>query len=104
MSNRAERRRNAAAGSDTGKLAQIGRIALRVEGENWNAYWALPDTMAGALFLGSIKMAFVATAERKEAFMALMRAGVSDTIESETGERPDWPGAVLAPSHERTQQ
>ena len=41
------------------KISQIGRVAFRVEGENWNAYWALPDTMKGALFIASTKFAIV---------------------------------------------
>ena len=104
MTNRADRRRAAATKPDTGKLAQMGRLAMRHEGENWNGYWAVPDTMSGALFLGSIKMAFVTTPERREAFMSLLRDGVSDLIEEQYGYRPEWPGAVAAPDHERTRQ
>jgi hypothetical protein len=35
-----------------------GRLALRVEGEFWNAYYAMPGTMRDAIFLGSIRMKF----------------------------------------------
>jgi len=86
------------------KVALMGRIALRVEGDNWNAYWALPKTMMGALFLGSIPMAFVQRRDRKEAFMALMRDCIGDLIEEQHGARPEWPGAQPAPEHERTKQ
>jgi hypothetical protein len=82
----------------------IGRLAMRHEGENWNAYYATPDTMEGAVYLGSIAMRFVAGyPQRKAAFMDLMRDGVSDLIEEETGERPIWPnGEQPAPEHERS--
>lgn len=51
---------------------QIGRLALRVEGDNWNAYYAQTGTMDGAIFLGSIRMGLVATnIARKQQFMDL---------------------------------
>jgi hypothetical protein len=80
----------------------MGRLALRVEGYLWVAYYALPDTMEGAIFLGSIRTEFVEDAERKLVFMALMKEAVSDIIEDKTGERPTWPeGEQPAPEHER---
>ncbi len=82
---------------------QIGRLAMRVEGTLWCAYYAMPNTMDGAVFLGSIAMAFVEQPDRKEAFMALMREAVSDLIEERTGTRPTWPrGPEPAPEHERS--
>jgi hypothetical protein len=85
------------------KSVQIGRLAMRDEGSLWVAYYALPDTMDDAIFLGSIAMRFVLhDAERKAAFMAIMRDAVSDIIEDTTGHRPTWPdGAKPAPEHER---
>lgn len=82
---------------------QVGRLALRIEGENWNAYYAMPDTMDGAMQIGSIKMAFVADhPERRRAFMNLMREAVGDLIEKIVGVRPLWPDEpVRAPEHER---
>ena len=83
--------------------AQVGRLSLREEGENWNAYYAQVGTMEGAIFLGSIKMKFVfAHQERKEAFMHLMRDAVGDLIEEATGIRPVWGGPESAPEHERS--
>ena len=35
---------------------QIGRLAMRQEGGNWVAYYALNETMKDAIFLGSIRM------------------------------------------------
>jgi hypothetical protein len=84
------------------ELQKMGRLALRTEGNLWVAYYALLDTMEGALFLGSIRLQFVEDAERKLVFMALMKEAVSDILEENTGERPLWPdGAQLAPEHER---
>jgi hypothetical protein len=82
---------------------KMGRLALRVEGKLWCAYYALPDTMEGALFLGSIRKQFVEDAERKLIFMELMKEAVGDLLEGETGERPTWPeGEQPAPEHERS--
>jgi hypothetical protein len=82
---------------------QIGRLAMRQEGGNWNAYYALPDNMDGAVFLGSIRMtAILNNDERKNAFMDMMRDIVSDIIENETGVRPVWGGPTGAPEHERS--
>lgn len=85
---------------------QIGRLAMRVEGKMWSAYYAQADTMKGAIFLGSIAMRFVSDIERKRAFMALMREAVSDLIEELTGIRPIWPDpdGATAPAHERPGQ
>ena len=82
---------------------KVGRLAMRHEGANWNAYYAMPGTMEGAIPLGSIAMRFVeGKPERKEAFMEMMKEAVSDLIEELTGHRPTWPeGAHAAPEHER---
>lgn len=81
---------------------EIGRLALRREGEMWNAYYALTDTMDGAIPLGGIALRFVASRpERKDAFMALMKAAVADLIEELTGERPTWQEPGRAPETER---
>jgi hypothetical protein len=80
----------------------MGRLAMRVQGDLWCAYYALPNTMDGALFLGSIRLQFVEDAERKLVFMALMKEAVGDILEEKVGERPTWPdGEQPAPEHER---
>lgn len=84
------------------EMAKIGRLAMRQEGQNWNAYYALPDSMQESIFLGSIRMTAVNdNPERKQAFMQMMREIVSDIIEAETGIRPTWGGPTTAPEHER---
>jgi hypothetical protein len=88
----------------TDKLAQIGRIALREEGTNWVAYYAPPDTMDGAIFLGSIVMTAVMgrqNEKRKQDFMDLMRSIITDIIKEKTGKSPVW-GEHTAPEHERS--
>lgn len=81
---------------------KIGRLALRVEGNLWVAYYALPENMKDAIFLGSIQMRFVQDKERRAAFMNLMREAVGDILEEIVGVRPMWPeGEQPAPEHER---
>ena len=85
------------------ELKQIGRLALRVEGENWNAYYALKETMDGAVFLGSIRMGAVTTKpERKQEFMDLMRHVVEDILEDKLGAWPTWTEPQRAPESERS--
>ena len=82
---------------------KLGRLAMRVEGDCWNAYYAEIGTMKGALFLGSIKMAPVmGNVRRKDAFVALMQGAVSDMIGQITGAAVEWPTPpVAAPESER---
>jgi hypothetical protein len=83
-------------------LAKVGRLAMRHEGENWNAYYALPDTMEAPIFLGSIRMGAVTNnPTRKQAFMEMMRDIVGDIFEEKLGVRPSWGGPESAPEHER---
>jgi len=84
---------------------KIGRLAMRVEGGHWNAYYAMHDTMDGANWLGSIAMRFVQSEKRKKAFMEMMKEAVADIIEEVAGERPTCPNKpVTAPEHERTKK
>ncbi len=81
---------------------EVGRLAMRQEGDLWVAYYAASSTMDKALFLGSIRLAFVKTPEHKAAFMELMKAAVSDILKEATGTEVTWPyGARPAPEHER---
>jgi hypothetical protein len=84
------------------ELKQVGRLALRVEGDWWKAYYAMADSMEGALELGSIRLGLVVASPRKHAFMALMREVVADVIEEKTGLRPTWNAPAPGPEHERT--
>jgi hypothetical protein len=68
----------------------VGRLALRVEGDKWTAYYALPNTMERAIWLGSVMRALVDDQERKEAFIALMQDFIADFLENRTGQKPDF--------------
>lgn len=85
-------------------IQKVGRIALREEGINWNAYYALSDTLADAIFLGSIARRFIVdNPARRATFIKLMQEGVSDLIFESTGMRAAWPDGIQpAPEHERS--
>jgi hypothetical protein len=84
-------------------IKQVGRLAMREEGDNWVAYYAMPDRMSDAIFLGSIRMGAVrSNPERKQAFMDMMRDIVADIMEEQLGVRPTWGGPETAPEHERS--
>ena len=77
---------------------------MRVEGDVWVAYFALPDTMDGAIELGRIAMAIVTGPdgfERKQQFMAIMRSAISDILEARSGVRPVWPEPEGRPAPQR---
>jgi hypothetical protein len=80
------------------------RLALREEGEFWNAYFAKQGTMKDAILLGSIRLSLVRAPDRKEQFMALMRGVFADMLKEVTGQRPVWPepGGRPAPESERS--
>lgn len=79
----------------------IGRLALREEVGFWRAYYAKPDTMEGAVFLGSIRMTLVKDPKIKEAFMQLMKDCVTLAL-LETDVSVSWPNPpVTAPANER---
>ena len=83
------------------KLEKVGRIALRQEGNFWNAYYADPDTMDGAHLLASVAMAGVQNPVHKALFMELCRGIVSDLLAEATGVKPEWNEPETAPEHER---
>jgi hypothetical protein len=84
------------------KRTEVGRIALRVEGEWWNGYWApRQDSMEGALHLGSVRMGLAAHPKIKEAFINLMTTAFSVAAKEATGLEPTWGDPVEAPENER---
>lgn len=82
---------------------QVGRLAFRIEGVWWRAYFAKPDTMDGAIMLGCIHMLCVKdNPETKESFMEAMKLAVADLLKMSTGsEIARWHSAS-APEHERS--
>jgi hypothetical protein len=84
------------------KKTEIGRLALRHEGEWWNAYWAPNQhNMEKALLLGTIRMSCVRGSIREE-FIDLMRRSFANIVKDETGLDPTWDGEKPAPERERS--
>lgn len=77
------------------------RLAFRVEGRMWNAYFARGDTMDGAILLGSIAMTAVMNKARKNAFVGLMQCALETSLADDL-EVVRWEDPVSAPPHERT--
>ena len=78
------------------------RLALREEGNSWNAYMALADTMDGAKPIGSIAIGAIRKdPEIKNDFMELMKRVLALAIKETTGEAPDTWYTNLAPESER---
>jgi hypothetical protein len=82
-------------------MAMIGRLAMRVEGDLWVARYALPNTMDGAIFLGSIQLVIVRDLDRRQRFRDLMQEAVADMLEEHTGQRPEFFKEAPAPEQER---
>ncbi len=63
------------------------RLAFREEGEFWNAYLALPETMKDAKLVGCILMGTVRkNPDVKRDFMEVMKLILSKASEEVTGE------------------
>lgn len=78
-----------------------GRLALRVEGDNWCAYYTEMETMDGALLLGSIRLSIVVDNPKlKQAFIGIMTDAIGDILRDVCGETPTW-SARPAPEHEK---
>ena len=81
----------------------LGRLALRQEGEFWNAYWAPQSTMAGAILLGAIRLSLVPPgSETHRGFRALMQSAFDAIVEEKTGQTPTWSEPQIAPEAERS--
>jgi hypothetical protein len=77
------------------------KLALRVEGNFWNAYIAFPDDKE-RIHLGGINMRFVRdNDEAKHDFIELMKMCMSDTIKEALDIEPEWGGLEPAPESER---
>jgi hypothetical protein len=84
-------------------MKQIGRFALREEGDLVNAYYAMPETMEGAILLFSVKRGAAMLPGVKEKVLALGRQIVGEIIFDVTGTRLSWPNEPQpAPEHERS--
>jgi len=78
------------------------RLAFRREGNFWNAYLALPDTMDDAKLVGSIAMGAVEKKpDLKRAFMDCMKMMLADAIVDVIGKPPEKWEESPAPESER---
>lgn len=87
------------------EMAQIGRAAFRQEGGRWVAYYAAPQTMDGAIEIGTINMAIVQyNRALKNQFMDMMRDLVMAIVKAnfpEGAEQLEFAGETPAPESER---
>jgi hypothetical protein len=80
---------------------EIGRLALRKEGEFWNAYWSSsPHNLDKALLIGCIRLNCM-TDKIRENFMEMMKDAFAVHVENITGETPTWSAPRTAPENER---
>ena len=79
------------------------RLALRREGDWWNAYLAHADTMEGAKLIGTIKIGAVAQDPKiKKDFMRLMQRVLANAIKDVSGKKPTEWETGPAPESERS--
>lgn len=79
------------------------RLALRHEGDFWNAYIALANTMDGAKLIGSMLIGpAMKNPEIKQTFKDLMQQVMADGIEAMTGKAPEEFVTTPAPESERS--
>jgi hypothetical protein len=83
--------------------ANSGRLAFRVDGDFWKCYYAVPDTMEGAIFLGSIHMHIAYQPKLKEAFMNIMKECLNEFFKDQSLDVDHW-DIKQAPDHERTKE
>lgn len=77
------------------------RLAMRAEGEWWNAYAARTATMDGAILLGSVRITAMQTVERRQVFMGLMQEVLTGYLAEMGAQVADW-STRPAPEHERS--
>jgi hypothetical protein len=81
---------------------EVGRLALRVEGDWWRAYWAPHQyDFDGAVLLGSIRMSLTKGAV-KEHFIKVMCEAFNVVVKDTTGQEPTWGEPHSAPENERS--
>lgn len=77
------------------------RLAMRVEGDFWNAYAAQTNTMNGAALLGSIHMSLVGNRDTKATFMDLMKGCMADLVRATGSNVLGWSDSQRATESER---
>jgi hypothetical protein len=71
-----------------GRMRRVGRIAFRIEGSKWVAYWTLLDgdiSVDDAIWLGAIHMALVQDDARRRTFMELVQNAVLEIVPDMVG-------------------
>lgn len=81
---------------------QAARIAFRIEGDWWVAYFALPDSMEGAREIGRIHMNAARNRDRKQMFIDLAQHFIAEALENISGQAVKFNAPVDAPEHERS--
>lgn len=78
------------------------RLALRVEGSRYVAYYADGDSMDGAIEIASMHSGVIDNDLVRERFMEFAREVFDAIMLSAFGVRPEWNGdPTPAPEHER---
>jgi len=78
------------------------RLAMRQEGNKWTAYAAKPNTMEGAIWMGSIALSLVVDDnDRKQAFIEIMKGALTDFLEGQGIAIDSWKQDA-APESERS--
>lgn len=72
------------------KGEEVGRLALREQDGWWVAYYAMKDTMEGAIELARIKMQLVLDKDSKRQYMDAMRDILGRSLADIVGAKPDW--------------
>lgn len=68
---------------------QIGRLAMRHEGDFWCAYYAIPEQWETRVLLGSIRMNLIEHHRGyRDIFLSLMSDAVANIVEEITGIKP----------------
>lgn len=78
------------------------RLALRVEGNFWNAYAAEMHTMDGAILIGSLAMGVAEQPEFKQRFMDMMKDVLTVGFAEIGAPIETWNEPVAAPERERS--
>lgn len=79
------------------------RLAMRVEGEMWNAYCAEPDTMDGKVLLLGVRKELIFDDQEWQDFYEMAWACFSVYMEMAYGVDVGDPVTSMAPAHERMQ-
>lgn len=80
----------------------LGRLAMRVEGDWWIAYFAKIGTMDGAIELGRLRMTLAEEPKIKAATLEYFKGVMSKMMASVNGAKLEWPTPPQpAPEHEK---